>query len=423
MRIGNINDIHKSQEADNLAGLIQSDSQKNMTKAERRKNWWHYYKWYVVCGIIMLLIVCNIVSTSLGLFDKSPDFQVAYIGTFELPADTVSALEKAFTSIADDFNGDGEIIVKINQYTTASEEPLSDVGYAAYTSEVALIGDIETCESYFFLMENPESIQKQYQILAAPDGSCPDENDDSVTDKVILWSDSPILPTVELGAYSVDILGQTATGDNQELLSNLFIGRRCFYNENITDNAEECSNLWNVIVYGSAPLSAESEAKTAEAVLLGSHLKVQNTNSQLTLLNNLDTLSADGLYYASWAAGSAQPYENSDGDMVDLYDAALYLLSGEYKDAQSAQENCGAWLASARKNYDVLSEEEITCSGQTYTLLTYHCVNADNPYARGVSAFGVYENCAVCIELTCLEEFEEDLEEILINFLTDCAYS
>ncbi len=247
MRIGNIDDIHKSQDAENLAALIKTDSRETMTKAEKRKNWWYYYKWYVVCGIIILLIACDIISSQLGLFEKSPDFQIAYIGETELPQDTVSALEAAFASLAGDFNGDGEIIVQVNQYTNSSENPVPDTASFAYASEIALIGDIEVCSSYFFLMEDPERIQKEYQILAAFDGSCPDEADDTIEDKVIPWTDCAAFADMELGSYSVDVLGQTITGDNRELLSKLFIGRRCFYSDTVTENAESCSDLWTLL--------------------------------------------------------------------------------------------------------------------------------------------------------------------------------
>ena len=231
MRIGNIDDIHKSQDADNLAALIKSDSRETMTKAEKRKNWWYYYKWYVVCGIIMLLIACDIISSKLGLFEKTPDFQIAYVGEAELPQDTISALEAAFASLAGDFNGDGEVIVQVNQYTTSSENPVPDMASFAYASEIALIGDIEVCESYFFLMEDPERIQKEYQVLA----------------EVIPWTDCAAFADMDLGSYSIDILGQTISGENQELLSKLFIGRRCFYNDATTDNAESCADLWNLL--------------------------------------------------------------------------------------------------------------------------------------------------------------------------------
>lgn len=160
----------------------------------------------------------------------------------------------------------------------------------------------------------------------------------------------------------------------------------------------------------------------AEYITVGSHLTVPNTDERLTLLNNMDTLSSDGLYYASWTAGNAQSYENADGDTVDLYDAQLYLLAGEYNNTESAQENMDAWLAAGQNNYDVTNEETVTYGEQSYTMITYNFINEENPYARGISAFGVYENCAVCIELTCTEEYDEDLREMLTTFLNGCTY-
>ncbi|MCM1123753.1 MAG: hypothetical protein NC416_14310 [Eubacterium sp.] len=160
----------------------------------------------------------------------------------------------------------------------------------------------------------------------------------------------------------------------------------------------------------------------SEYVTIGSRLTVHNTDERLTLLNNMDTLSSDGLYYASWTSGDSEPYENADGDTVDLYDAQLYLLSGEFKSAETAETSAADWLAAGRSNYDVSKEENVTCDGVNYTVITYTFVNEENPYARGVSAFGVYENCAVCIELTCREGYAEDLNEMLTAFLERCSY-
>ncbi len=160
----------------------------------------------------------------------------------------------------------------------------------------------------------------------------------------------------------------------------------------------------------------------SEYITVGSHLTVHNTDNRLTLLSNMDTLSSDGLYYASWTAGSSKPYENADGDTVDLYDAQLYLLSGEFNSAETAEANMADWLAAGQSNYDVSAEETVTYGGQSYTMITYDFINKENPYARGISAFGVYENCAVCIELTCREGYDEDLREMLTAFLDGCSY-
>lgn len=158
-------------------------------------------------------------------------------------------------------------------------------------------------------------------------------------------------------------------------------------------------------------------------VTIGHGLTINNSDNRLTLLENRDTLSAEGLYYATFTIGSSIPFENSDGDTVDLYDAHLYLLLGEYPSSTQALENMSKWLTAAQNNYHVLSEEEITCNGQTYTMLSYDFVESDNhPYDRGISVFGAVDKKAVCIELTCREIFKEDLRDIIIPFLDNCTY-
>ncbi|MDE7418285.1 MAG: hypothetical protein K2N44_18605 [Lachnospiraceae bacterium] len=247
MRIGNIDDLEKTGNSENLINIIQSEEYKKLSKSEKRKNWWYYYKWYVACGVILLGIACNIIGNALGLWRPSPDLQIAYVGEMTLPQDTVTALENAFVSIAGDFNGDGKVIVQFNQYANNNQSTDADAVYYGTASEITLIGDISDCESYFFLMDNPDSFQRAHQLLACPDGRCPDKTDQSTDDKVILWSDCSILSELDLGTYSIDILGQSITGSNQELLSKLYLGRRCFYTDTRTDNAEQCSALWDTL--------------------------------------------------------------------------------------------------------------------------------------------------------------------------------
>ena len=92
----------------------------------------------------------------------------------------------------------------------------------------------------------------------------------------------------------------------------------------------------------------DKQSGEAGSVKIGSVLEA-DAPEQLTLLDNKDTLAADGLYYATWTAGDSVPYENSDGETIDLYDAQLYLLVSESASAEAAEKDCRAWLASARE--------------------------------------------------------------------------
>lgn len=253
MRIGDLEYLSKSKLPVGQDGTesIQDREMPELTPKQEQwrkwKNWWYYYKWYVICGIILLGIIINITGGYLGWWIKAPDLQIAYVGKSELPSETVSALESAFTSIVSDFNGDGEIIVQVNQYISGLNSSDPEMVQYEYASELSLIGDISDCESYLFLMDDPEGFQRNYQLIAALDGSCPDDTDFSIEDKVIPWSACPLLAEKDLGDYSASILGREITGSNQDLLAGLFIGRRCFPTENRTDYVEKCAELWDVL--------------------------------------------------------------------------------------------------------------------------------------------------------------------------------
>lgn len=244
MRIGNLDDMNQSSQTDNLVELLQTDYKETLTKKQKFINWWHYRKWYVIIGAFLFAALVSIVGSMLGLFTKSPDLQIAYVGTSTLPQDTVTAIQEVFTSLADDYNKDGEIIVQVNQYVLDGQPANAEIAYSQYASEVTLIADISECQSYFFLLDNPQAFQKEYQVLAMPDGSCPSETDTSVEDKTIRWADCTPLAGAELGTYTENILGQDFTGNNQDILTGLSLARRCFYGSKISENAEECGRLW-----------------------------------------------------------------------------------------------------------------------------------------------------------------------------------
>ena len=111
------------------------------------------------------------------------------MGSTYLPEDTVAALEQGFAQLAGDFNQDGSALVRVNQFITADPEAAPDTALSSYGSEIKLMGDISANESYFFLTDDPETLQRSFQILADPDGSCPDETDYSAEGKTVLWSD------------------------------------------------------------------------------------------------------------------------------------------------------------------------------------------------------------------------------------------
>lgn len=231
---------------------VKPEEKRQLTRKERRANWWHYHKWHVVIGVVLLAIVIDIGKDVLGIGKVQPDYQIAYIGETVLPDDAVAALEKAIAALGEDCNGDGQVLVRVNQYVEADTEQDGDNAYYTYASQVTLMADLEDCDSYFFLLEAPDTFQQNYQILCNVDGSLPEAGDRDYKSCYLSWTDCPVLSGLELGSYSYQVAGQQVNGDSQELFSGLYVARRGFWTDLTVDHVEGCNALWETLTKGAA---------------------------------------------------------------------------------------------------------------------------------------------------------------------------
>ncbi|MDE7243537.1 MAG: hypothetical protein K2O18_06115 [Oscillospiraceae bacterium] len=224
---------------------VQPEEKRELTPQEKRKNWWHYHKWHVAAGAVLLAIPCSIAWNA--LHQIKPDYQIAYVGENALPDDAVTALETELAALGEDLNGDGRVVARVAQYASYSDvEP----GTAA-AAEVRLMADVMECESYFFLLEDPEQFQKSYRSLCRLDGTLPEEGDYSAAGTYLAWGDCPVLAQMELGDFSYPLMGETVTGSSSELLSRLYIARRGFWTEKSVPQLEGWAALWEKITEGA----------------------------------------------------------------------------------------------------------------------------------------------------------------------------
>lgn len=174
----------------------------------------------------------------------------------------------------------------------------------------------------------------------------------------------------------------------------------------------------------SAPATAADGSDRDERwTTLGGVLGVEAPGHDLTLQDNKDALSIADMYLASWTIGEGAPYTNEDGDEVVLYPARLDVLVYGRKDSAAAQQAVEGWTARQSETYDVTDSGQQTYNGQDYVVSVYTCKSDSNPYARGVSAFGTFQDYAVSVELNCLDSFTEDERTILTDFLNGCHYA
>ena len=138
---------------------------------------------------------------------------------------------------------------------------------------------------------------------------------------------------------------------------------------------------------------------------------------------NNEALAANGMYYATWSIGEGELYTNEDGEDAELYDAQVYLLLSGHKSAQNAEDTLNQWIDMAQRQYAVGQTAEESHNGQEFTIITYSFDSETNPYVRGASAFGIYRNYAISVELTCRQGFDGDAAQLLARFLDNCHYA
>ncbi len=152
-------------------------------------------------------------------------------------------------------------------------------------------------------------------------------------------------------------------------------------------------------------------------------LTVEAPGEGFSLLDYSDALALSGTYYAAWSWGEGEEGVNGDGEETVFYDAQLYLLLQDCEGQEEAAQTCRDWQTREEERYEVSETSTLETGGTVWTLITYTVANEDNPYARGISAFGVWEDQALCAELACRADYPGDEAERLQTFLRGLTFT
>lgn len=218
-----------------------------LTPKEKFLNWLYYYKWYLVAAAVMIGVLLDIGLHILNERRNAPDYQIAYIGSSVLPNDTEAALTEAFSALGTDANENGNVRTVLNSYALdgADETTAAELGEYSAASQIRLIGDMENCESYFFLVDDPAHVQESYQILADKDGRLLNPDSENPAEFYALpLSECPALAAVLDGTYHDSVSGEEISGTNRDFLQDLYLARRAFPEGRECANKEACDLLW-----------------------------------------------------------------------------------------------------------------------------------------------------------------------------------
>lgn len=211
---------------------VKPDQPAERTAKQKAANWWHYHKWWLLAGAVLAIALVDIAVNALGIGKVEPDYQLAYVASAPLSDETLAALEKAFSALGEDLNGDGRAVFEIHPYVDmAASEERDQAGYA-YAAGVKLMADLEACESYFFICDDPETLHANYDILARPDGEI------AGTDEVIdshAWESLPVLAGLDV---------------DQAKMAGLYFARRGFWQDRVCRHKDGCDALWSALTEG-----------------------------------------------------------------------------------------------------------------------------------------------------------------------------
>lgn len=231
----------------------QREAPPEYTKQQKAANWWHYHRLHLAVGAIVLILVCLFIRDT--VFQIRPDYQVAYVARAELPVDTAEALTEALQQYGQDLNGDGRVVVQLNQYTLDfGSESSNDDAYIRMAGITRLSADISSKDgSYIFLLEDPQSFQEQTGALQSLDGEL-DLPAGAWTTMVYRWKDCPVLAGLNLGDYVGLTMLDDLTGSSQDLLANVYVARRGAWEEDQAEGYAPDAELWQVLTAGAVPM-------------------------------------------------------------------------------------------------------------------------------------------------------------------------
>lgn len=224
----------KQKALSEIAAEEPKEAQRPRSRKERILNWLHYHKWYLLAGAAVLWVIGTMLWNVLGIGKIEPDYTVAYVGGRALTEENAAGLQTAFETLGEDVNGDGRVSVELRQYVLNSTGDPETAMYYNYAADTLLLADITAGDSYFFLTDDPQGLQKAYQILANADGTPPAETDFDASNKVVPLESCPALADL--------------TQDGA--LRGLSLGRRCFYDE-AADRQSGNEALWQRLTKGA----------------------------------------------------------------------------------------------------------------------------------------------------------------------------
>lgn len=146
------------------------DTPVRRTRSQKIQHFWDYiFPWCVglgVCAAVVLYLLLDAFTTT------KPDYRIGFVCAETLSDEAVELLEQQAARYGQDWNGDGQVVVQLNQY------PLSYTGeydspYTQMAGVSMLSSDLQDVDFVCFVVENAEKFIASADTILTLQGTEP----------------------------------------------------------------------------------------------------------------------------------------------------------------------------------------------------------------------------------------------------------
>lgn len=139
-------------------------------------HWFSYHwGWFLGGAVVVLLVVQAVLTDPDG---PAPDYVISWVGSSALSEAEEASISAAAADAGADQNGDGQVVVKVDQFLIDFTLSPDDYRYQdTYANHLKLLAQIQAGDCYLYLAEDPEGLQASTGVLQYLDGSIPSEAD------------------------------------------------------------------------------------------------------------------------------------------------------------------------------------------------------------------------------------------------------
>lgn len=140
-----------------------------MSFKKKTENFWYYYKWHTIIGILALVLIAYAVKTSVG--SKENDLFMVYVSDKGVNAASSDMLEKDFkdSDILKDVNGDGERVFYLDNMVVSMDGANNDMALMQKLQVYMMAGEQSLMLVHKYIPEDYDGAFEDISSFASED--------------------------------------------------------------------------------------------------------------------------------------------------------------------------------------------------------------------------------------------------------------